>query len=219
MKHVGIHIADRGAALVHVEHDEDELLVTAIERLPFSLTAVADRVQELDREIAEVRFAIDAEGLGAALWAVLAPDDEVRWQASGGRGLAVLAPDDKPRWQLYSGRGLERQSLVDALLVAVHEGRFHFAPSLPQQEAMTKALQGYRRQVREDGVVGSELVVALLLALIPPPPPPPETLAAWGDPFGSRDEADGAVVGGLRLVRAPDGTLVGIVEPKAEEIQ
>jgi hypothetical protein len=35
---------------------------------------------------------------------------------------------------------------------------------------MSKALLGYRRQVREDGLIGSELVVALLLALIPPPP-------------------------------------------------
>ena len=30
---------------------------------------------------------------------------------------------------------------------------------------MSKALLGYRRQVREDGLIGSELVVALLLAL------------------------------------------------------
>jgi hypothetical protein len=29
---------------------------------------------------------------------------------------------------------------------------------------------GYRRQVREDGLIGSELVVALLLALLAPPP-------------------------------------------------
>jgi hypothetical protein len=29
---------------------------------------------------------------------------------------------------------------------------------------------GYRRQVREDGLIGSELLVALLLALILPPP-------------------------------------------------
>ncbi len=35
---------------------------------------------------------------------------------------------------------------------------------------MSKALVGYRRQVRDDGLIGSELVVALLLAIIPPPP-------------------------------------------------
>ena len=71
---------------------------------------------------------------------------------------------------LYTGRGLERQALVDELLVAMQEDRFHFAAGLAEQEAMTKALLGYRRQVREDGLIGSELVVALLLALIPPPP-------------------------------------------------
>jgi hypothetical protein len=113
-----------------------------------------------DPEFADARLVIDGEGHGAALWAVLPTDDE-------------------ERWRLYSARGLERQALVDVLLVAVHEGRFHFAAGLPEQEAMNKALVGYRRQVREDGLIGSELVVALLLALLPPPPSPPETHFAW----------------------------------------
>lgn len=165
MKHIGIVIADRGSAIVHVEHDGDELLVTAVERLPFSLSAVADRVAELDREIAEARFILDAEGLGTAVWAVLGP------------------PDDEERWRLYSGRGIERQALVDRLLVAVHEGRFHFAPGLAEQEAMSKALLGYRRQVREDGLIGSELVVALLLALIPPPAVEPSVYETRGVAF------------------------------------
>ena len=195
MKHVGIVIADRGSAIVHVAHDGDDLLVTAIERLPFNLTTVADRVGELDREIAELRFVIDANGLGAALWAVLGP------------------PTDAKRWQLYSGRGLERQALVDGLLVAVERGRFHFAPLLPDQEPMTKALQGYRRQVREDGIVGSELVVALLLALMPPLPPVNPPNFAWGNLYGPPDDAGETVVGGLRLVRGPDGSLVGVQEP------
>ena len=163
MKHLGIVIADRGSAIVHVEHADDELLVTAIERLAFSLSAVADRVHALDDEIAEVRFVVDADGLGGALWAVLGP------------------PEDAERWRLYSGRGIERQSLVDGLLVAVHNGQFHFAPNLPNQEPMTKALQAYRRQVGEDGLIGGELVVALLLALIPPPPPVNPPLSAWGN--------------------------------------
>jgi hypothetical protein len=152
MKHVGIVIADRGAAIVQVERSpEDALVVTGIERLPFSLAAVTDRVRGL--EDPEARFIVDAEGLGSALWAVL------------GR------PDDEQHWLLYTGRGLERQALVDELLVATQEDRFHFAAGLAEQEAMTKALVGYRRQVREDGLIGSELVVALLLALIPPVPP------------------------------------------------
>jgi hypothetical protein len=150
-RHIGISIADRGAAIVQVERDPDDaLLVVGIERLPFDLAAVTDRVRALDHP--EARFVIDAEGLGGALWAVLGHPDE-------------------DRWQLYTGRGLERQSLVDALLVAIEENRFRFVPTLAEQEAMSKALLSYRRQVREDGLVGSELVVALLLALIPPPAP------------------------------------------------
>jgi len=150
MRHVGIVIADRGAAIVTVDRTpEGALLVTAIERLPFDLGAVTSRVRAL--EDSGARFVVDAEGLGSALWAVL------------GR------PGDKHHWQLYTGRGLERQALVDELLVAMQEDRFYFSPGLAGQEAMSKALLGYRRQVREDGLIGSELVVALLLALIPPP--------------------------------------------------
>jgi hypothetical protein len=160
MKSIGVTITDRGSAIVHVERSpEDALLVTGIERLPFSLSAVTDRVRALDDP--EARFVVDAGGgLGSALWAVL------------GR------PDDTDHWQLYTGRGLERQALVDELLVAIQQDRFHFAPGLAEQEAMSKALQGYRRQVREDGAIGSELVVALLLALIPPPPVY-EAFAVW----------------------------------------
>jgi len=40
------------------------------------------------------------------------------------------------------------------------------------QEALSEALLGYRRQVRDDGYIGSEMVVALLLALRPLPPVP-----------------------------------------------
>lgn len=151
MKIIGVTITDRGSAIVAVDRGEgDALLVTAIERLPFNLAAVTARVRELDDPA--VRFVIDAEGLGSALWGVLGK------------------PEDTERWQLYTGRGLERQALVDELLVATQEGRFHFAPKLAEQDPMTKALLGYHRQVREDGVVGSELVVALLLALITPEP-------------------------------------------------
>jgi hypothetical protein len=150
MKHIGVVVADRGAAIVTVERSpEDALLVTGVVRLPFALAAVTDHVRGLDPE---ARVVIDAEGLGSALWGVL------------GR------PDDAEHWQLYAGRGIERQALVDELLVAMQQDRFHFAAGLHEQEAMSKALLGYRRQVHEDGLIGSELVVALLLALIPPEP-------------------------------------------------
>ena len=54
---------------------------------------------------------------------------------------------------------------MDELLVAVEEDRFRFMGGLAEQDAMNKALVTYRRQVRDDGLIGSELVVALLLAL------------------------------------------------------
>ena len=152
MKHIGVTIASSGAAIIHVDHGADDaLLVTAVERLPFDLAAVANRVRQLDDEFAEVRFVVDSEGVGAALWAALGP------------------PKDARRWSLYGGRGVERQALVNALLVAVYEGRFHFAPGLDEQAAMSKAIVSYRREVREDGAIGSELVVGLLLAVLPPP--------------------------------------------------
>lgn len=155
--HRGVVIGGRGSAIVDVERDDDALLVTGIERAPFDLSAVADRLGELpDADV----LVVDAEGLGAALWAAL-----------GGA--------DREGWSLYTGRGLERQALVDALVVAVHENRFHFAPALPEQAAMTKALTTYRREVGADGQIGSELVVALLLAVMPPPEPPRPTEYAW----------------------------------------
>jgi hypothetical protein len=39
--------------------------------------------------------------------------------------------------------------------VAIEKGRFRFAANLAEQEAMSKALLGYRGQVREDGVIGA----------------------------------------------------------------
>lgn len=160
MKGIGVVIADRGAAIVTVEHEPfigpipkdaeraEMLLATGIERLPFDLAAVTDRVLALDEP--EARFVIDGEGLGRALWTV------------------VGGPADPYHWQLYTGRGLERQALVDELLVAVQEQRFNFAPGLDEMPAMSKAMVGYRRQIKEDGLIGSELVVALLLAIHQP---------------------------------------------------
>ena len=150
MKIIGVVVADSGAAIVTVERDEDNaLLCTAIERLPFDLAEVIERVETLDDP--DLNFMIDSDGLGSALWTFL-----------GG-------PGNAQHFQLYTGRGLERQALVDELLVAIAEGRFHFASAIPEQPAMSKAMVSYRRQVKDDGVIGSELVVALLLALRPPP--------------------------------------------------
>lgn len=148
--HVGVVAVDRGGAIVTVERDADDGLVCiGIERLPFDLDAVAERVRALPED---ARVVIDADGIGNALWAV------------------VGRPTDPQHWDLYTGRGVERQALVDELLVVIHQGRFHFAPDLAEQAAMTQALLSYRRQVRDDGLIGSELVVALCLALRLPPP-------------------------------------------------
>lgn len=152
MRQHGIVIIDRGSAIVTVDRDDDgHILCSGIERLPFDLSAVTARVREIADP--DSSYVIDVEGLGSALW-------------------AVLKDDRRPRrsWTLYEGRGLDRQALVDALLVAVEEDRFRFAGGLPEQDAMNKALVTYRRQVRDDGVIGHELVVALLLAIIPPRP-------------------------------------------------
>jgi hypothetical protein len=117
---------------------------------------VVDRVGGIEPE---TQVTIDHEGLGTALW-------------------IFLGRPARP-WQLYTGRGLDRQQLVDRLLVAIQGDRFHFAPGLAEQDAMTKAMVSYRRQVREDGLIGSELVVALLLALTPPPPVPWFCFQEW----------------------------------------
>jgi hypothetical protein len=149
---VGIVIVDKGAAIVTLERDEaDAIVVTAIERLPFDLRAVTRRVRELTEDGTE--YVIDHDGLGNALWAVLGHQGE-------------------RDWALYTGRGVERQALVDNLLVAVEQDRFHFAAGLAEQPAMNEALTRYRRQVRDDGLIGSELVVALLLAIYQAPKPP-----------------------------------------------
>jgi hypothetical protein len=153
---IGVVVADSGAAIITVKREPlddpipgENFLVTAIERLPFDLARVTQRLKELDDP--DIAFTIDADGLGSALWTV------------------VGGPDNRQHFQLYSGRGLERQALVDELLVAIEEGRFHFAPDLPEQPSMSKAMVSYRRQVKEDGLIGSELVVALLLAIRPLP--------------------------------------------------
>lgn len=159
MKSVGIAIQDQGAGIVAVERTplpgpttgerEVHFLATEMIRLPYDLPTIAAKVREMDDP--EITFEIDAEGIGTALWHVL-----------GG-------PENPQHFSLYAGRGLERQALVDELLIAVEEGRFNFAPRLPEQSAMTQGLVSYRRQVKEDGLIGSELVVALLLAIRPLP--------------------------------------------------
>ena len=153
--HHGVTIAGHGSAIVTVEHDgAGGLVVTGIERLPFDLSAVVARAHRLPHDPNKDLFVVDAEGLGRALWTALG------------------SPDHRRGWSLYTGRGFERQGLVDALVVAVHADQLRFAAGLDEMPAMTKALTTYRREVREDGLLGSELVVALCLAVRPKPPVP-----------------------------------------------
>lgn len=44
-----------------------------------------------------------------------------------------------------------------------------------------------------------------------------QPLIAWGNPFAEPDEADGAHVDNMTLRRAPDGSLVGVVDPPKKE--
>jgi hypothetical protein len=147
---IGVVIRDSGAAIVTVSRRPADDVVIDIERLPFDVEEVAARVDTTATATKDSRFIIDAEGLGSALWTIVAPTSR------------------SERWRLYSGKGLERQGLVDQLVVAIHDQTLHFAADLVQQEPMTKALLSYRRQVREDGLIGSELVIALCLAISKP---------------------------------------------------
>ncbi len=150
MNQIGCVLASHGGGIVTVDHREDRLVVTGIEQLAFDFGLVADRIAALDgSEPKDSQFVIDSEGLGSALWATL-PEE---------------TPKTRDRFALYEGHGLERQALVDGLVVAIHADLVRFVAGLEHQEAMTKALLSYQRQVKEDGQIGSELVVALCIAI------------------------------------------------------
>lgn len=155
--HHGVVIAGHGSAIVSATHDDHglrvapaDLVVVGIQRLPFDLSVVAEAVLDLPFDQDTDLVVVDAAGLGAALWA------------------AAGNPTHRRGWDLYQGRGVDRQALVDELVVAVHAERIHFAPDLDEMGAMTKALASFRREVRDDGQIGSELVTALCLAIAKP---------------------------------------------------
>ena len=153
MNQIGVVIREGGAAIVTVDHDKaDNCIVSAIEIHPFNPEVLAERVADLnDAEPKDSQFIIDADSLGNALWTILGPDPR----------------KDKLRFRLYEERGLVRQALVDSLVVAIARDALHFRAGLAVQEAMNRALLSYKRTVREDGEVGTELVVALCLAVLP----------------------------------------------------
>lgn len=76
-------------------------------------------------------------------------------------------------FKLYEGLGRERQKLVDPFPAMMLDRSFSFAPRLPHQDAMLKALAQHKREVTDDGVIGNELAVALFLAVGHRPPVKP----------------------------------------------
>ncbi|HEY5519141.1 MAG TPA: hypothetical protein VIK08_00640 [Candidatus Limnocylindrales bacterium] len=144
-----------GVILTTTRTIADDVTVTAVERPPATLEAFRDRLQALCDDFPALppntRVVIDAEGLGSALW-------------------DALRVDRRRGWQLYAKRGRERQELPDALRVAQLEQRIHIHKG-EHDDALRKALLGYRVEVREDGIIGGELVVALCLAVAGKRPP------------------------------------------------
>jgi hypothetical protein len=149
----GVAIRTHGAAVITCELDDaGNRTITDIVRLPIDLSVVVERVQALAADSAAV-FVIDCDGPGAAL-------------------RRVMNREHKRGWTWYDKHGIERAEITTDLLVAVHEGSFHFAHGLVEQEAVTKALAAWRREQREDGP-DSEIVVALRHALYGRRPVPP----------------------------------------------
>ena len=163
---VGVTIHEGGAAIVTSEQDKDgAAVVTGIEQHSFNVDIVVERIARLStRRWRRRSSSCDGDGLGDAVWDICFPD----WREVRG----VVASRDRHKDQapigwLFQERGLERQRLVNVLVIAMNQGMLHFAPGLDAMDQMTKALVSYRRQVKDDGSTGSELVTALCLSLLP----------------------------------------------------
>lgn len=155
---IGVSMQSTGSAIVSVtlgqgrDARHPRRRCTGIERLPFDVARVHDRIRGIDLGPHDL-VVIDAAGAGSALWHAL----DVR----NGRHFA-----------LYSASGRARQTLVDRLPGLMIDGSFTFASGLAHQDAMTKALRDYRREVTDDGIVGNELAIGLFLALTDRPSAP-----------------------------------------------
>jgi hypothetical protein len=147
---VGVRVASSGAAIVSVVHRGDLATIVDVKRPPYDLARVVRAVEAMNAELpnAPVQFVIDGEGVGAALWNLL---DHRR--------------DD--RFQLYRDVGRARQGLVNPLAEKYAAGLLRFDPGLEHRAALDQALGHYNPNVGDDGVIGSELVVALALAIRP----------------------------------------------------
>jgi hypothetical protein len=152
---IGVTMPSSGSAIVSVTLDASRRppirTCTGIERLPYDVGKVAARVAALELGRRDVVI-VDGAGAGMALW------------------IALGSPRGLRGFKLYEGLGRERQKLVDPFPAMMLDGSFSFAPNLPHQEAMLKALANYKREVLDDGVVGNELAIALFLAIGQRPP-------------------------------------------------
>jgi hypothetical protein len=155
----GVTMLASGSSIVSVTYDArtrpPTRVCTGIERLPYDVAKLATRLQSLELGPKDV-IVVDGAGAGMALW------------------IALGSPRGRRHFKLYEGTGRERQRLVDPFPAMMINGSFRFAPNLAHQDAMLKALASYRKEVVEDGIVGSELVVGLFLATSHQPAVPPQ---------------------------------------------
>lgn len=167
--HVGAVLGDQGSAIVVSEHrilaahepngrDGRDVVVRGIERPGGGFQGIADRLAEIAWQAAEDEpvFLVDADSGGRALYDYLVDERK-----------AGRFPSARWPWA-WDKTGRERQALVDRLVVATHSGTLRFAANLANQTALDRAMTAYRRKVADDGLIGSELVIALGLTLLYP---------------------------------------------------
>lgn len=189
--HVAAVLANKGGAIVVTEHltvvpdlpggrPERDAVVRGIERPTGGFRGMADRLVEIAHQAATDRpvFLIDAHAGGRALYEYLR--EERRQERF---------PSDRRPWP-YDKAGRDRQQLVDALVVATNSDRVHFAGGLANQKELNRAMTQYRRQVDDDGLIGSELVIALALSLVyPRHGPEPRVIGRDGQTYDSMQSA------------------------------
>lgn len=156
----GVAVSQRAAAIVSVLRSPqkatdgarlatDRAFCSAISLPGSQLETVAREV----RAIAEKAQPVDCividcgSGLGGALWKVLEN------------------PRHDRRYIQITEQGRLRQTIIDSLIAAVARRELTFAPGLAAEADMRQALTSFRREIGEDGQLGSELVSALAVAL------------------------------------------------------
>lgn len=145
----GLAVTTKAAALLAVQRGATRSHVIRIERPGPALEEVADRILDLaDKLESSDRIVIDiGSGLGGALWQ------------------ALESPAHDRRYLAVSVQGRQRQAICDSLIAAVTRRLLTFEPGLVLEDDMRQALGSFRREITEDGSLGSELATALACAL------------------------------------------------------